>query len=91
MDDDENVIQFGKAREEREANEVPAGKDNNPFPVDDYVVVDIDNQEWYGTGFLVFTPDHVAIMKSGEKMAIPSLVMPIGRVKAAFLEEEASE
>jgi hypothetical protein len=89
MDDDteDNVVSFGKTREERAAangNE----DDPNTFPVDSYVVVDVDGFEWYAEGFLVFTPDHVAIMKPGVKMAVPALVIPISRVKAALLDDE---
>ncbi len=81
--DDDNVFKFGS---------VKGGKDvDDGIPTNDYVVVDVDNNEWQAHGFLIFTPHHLAIMRDDGKGAIPVLVMPIGRVKAAGLDEEISD
>jgi hypothetical protein len=64
----------------------------NSFPVNDYIVTDIDNVDWYQSGFLIFTPHHISIMKPTEAgAAVPGLVLPIGRVKAAFIDEEVDD
>lgn len=77
--DDDNVLQFGVTE---------GGKKEDAFPKNSYCVTDIDGIEWYAEGFLVFTPHHVAIMASTDKGAIPSLVLPIGRVKAAEMFDD---
>lgn len=92
MDDNEdhptNVFQIGAIRggktEEVASEEVT-------FPINDYTVVDVDGSDWYATGFLVFTPHHVAVMKKTGQGAVPGLVIPINRVKAAFIDEDVSE
>lgn len=84
-DDTPNVFKFGA---------VKGGKveeDKNEIPVNDYVIVDVDHQEFYATGFLVFTPHHLAIMRDFGVGAIPVLVMPIGRVAAAEIYEDDDE
>jgi len=81
--DDDNIFQFGA---------IAGGKDDEPkFPSNDYVIIDIEDHEWYATGFLLFTPHHLAIMKTTSFGGIPSLVLPIGRVKAAELAEDGQE
>lgn len=70
---------------------VQGGKDTDSIPEDNYVVTDIDGMEFYATGFMIFTPHHLAIMKDEGRGAIPVLVVPIGRVRAAELSEEVDD
>lgn len=67
------------------ATEEPSSDD---LPVNHYVITDIENDEFFGTGFLVFTSQHVAVMKETPKGAIPALVVPLNRVKSAELIED---
>lgn len=83
MNDDDNenqnVFKFGT---------VNGGKSEEPddkIPHNDYVVVDIDDNEFDINGFLIFTPHHLAIMQDSGAGAIPALVLSIGRVKVAGL------
>lgn len=79
MDDQENKNIFsivkGGATEEQDDN----------LPVNSYVIVDVDNEEYFGSGFLVFTSQHVAVMQETDKGAIPTLVVPLHRVKVTEL------
>lgn len=84
--DDKNVFTLGSV--------VKGGKTENAepdFPINDYVVVDIDDDYWYATGFLVFTPHHITIMKPDPLGAVPDLVIPISRVKAAQIVPDDDE
>jgi hypothetical protein len=86
MDDNENnVFRLGS---------IDGGKavDKEQIPENDYVIVDIDDQEFYASGFMIFTPHHVAIMQDqgDDKGAIPVLVLPLLRVKSAELAEDDS-
>lgn len=83
-DDDENVFRFGT---------VAGGKgeeaaEDDATPTNDYVIVDIDGNEFYEHGFLIFTPYHAAIMRDHAKGALPLLVVPIARVKVAAIDED---
>lgn len=80
-DDNDNVFRLGT---------VKGGKDNDEpnIPVNAYVVTDIDDNEFFGTGFMIFTSQHVAIMRDDGNGAIPVLVVPIARVKAAEIFED---
>lgn len=86
-DDNGNVFQFGSVQG---GKGTPEKESESGIPVNDYVVVDVDDESWYATGFLIFTPHHLAIMfDSGNGAgAIPVLVLPINRVKAAELYED---
>lgn len=77
--EDDNVFKFGAVKGGKE--------DDDSIPTNDYVVVDVDDNEWTAHGFLIFTPHHLAIMRDEGKGAIPVLVMPILRVKAAGLDD----
>lgn len=81
-DDNDNVFRLGS---------VKGGKDTTAeetIPVNDYVIMDLDGTEFFGTGFMIFTSHHIAIMKDNGNGAIPVLVVPIARVKAAELYED---
>lgn len=83
MDDDNNVFKFGAVKGGKDTTE-----EKTEIPVNDYVILDIDDHEFYATGFLIFTPHHLAIMRDNGAGAIPVMVMPIGRVKAAEIFDE---
>lgn len=84
MDDDDNIVNF---------NQVQGGKaaDADGIPENDYVIVDVEGNEFYATGFMIFTPHHLAIMADTGKGAIPVLVMPLARVKFAEIYDEDSQ
>jgi hypothetical protein len=88
-DKNDNVFQLGQVVQGGkvdipEATEEPS----EVFPVNDYIVTTMTGQEFYATGFLVFTSHHVAIMKPTKETAIPALVIPIQNVLAAELYED---
>lgn len=56
--------------------------DEERLPQNDYCITDLDHDEYFGTGFVIFTTHHVAIMKDDGKGAIPLVVIPLGRVRA---------
>ena len=78
--DNDNVLQFGAPRNKTAPTETGA---EDGFPENNYVVEDIDGAEYFGTGFLIFTPHHCAVMKDFGKGAVPILVVPLIRVKVA--------
>jgi len=82
MSDDNNIFHLieGKTPGTEEA------------PVEyDYIVLDVDGKEHFASGFLLFTSQHVAIMRETAKGALPVLVVPLSRVVAAELIEDDEE
>lgn len=75
-DDDNNILQFGAIKGGKTAEE-------EGIPENNYVVTDLDGEEFYASGFLIFTPHHCAIMQDFGKGAVPVLVLPLLRVAAA--------
>ena len=54
----------------------------------DYAILDIDDQEWQATGFLIFTSQHVCVMSEDENgAAMPVFLIPLNRVKVVELME----
>lgn len=82
---DDNVLPFGKRQAPSQSTSTETG---DGFPENNYVVVDIDNEEYFGSGFLIFTPHHCAIMKDFGKGAVPILVVPLIRVKSAEMVDD---
>lgn len=82
--DNDNVIPFGQ---------VKGGKsdDENVLPVNEYSLITMENEEYQATGFLIFTPQHVAVMRDDGKGAIPILVMPLISLRVAELIEDDDE
>lgn len=81
MDDEDktNIFKFGA---------ISGGKDEeteDKIPHNDYVIIDNDGNEFDVNGFLIFTPNHLAVMQDVGAGAIPALVLPLGRVKVAAL------
>lgn len=71
---------------------VPGGATEDPsddnLPVNSYVITTATGREYFGEGFLVFTSQHVAVMKETPKGAIPALVIPLTNVESAELIED---
>ena len=57
-------------------------------PMYDYIVVVKDGNEHFAPGFLLFTSQHIAIMRETPKGALPILVIPLSEVKIAELVED---
>jgi len=83
--DDDNIFHLGTI------NGGKGKEEEAKFPSNHYVITDIEDVEWFAEGFLIFTPHHVAIMKTTELGAVPDIVIPIGRVKAAQMCDELEE
>jgi hypothetical protein len=80
--DNDNIVKFGSVTGGKET------KEEKGIEEFDYVIIDIDNEEWYETGFLIFTTHHVAIMHDAGPGAVPALIVPLDRVRAARLVDE---
>lgn len=58
------------------------------LPENEYCITTTSGSTYYATGFLVFTSQHVAIMKDIGKGAIPAMVVPLSIVEVAELVED---
>lgn len=65
-------------------------QDNQPnaVPVNTYEITLDDGTTHVATGFLIFTAQHVAVMRDEGDGAIPVLVMPLHRLQMALLSDE---
>lgn len=81
--DDDNIIQFGKPTVDP-SKVIP---EVSPFPTNEYVVRDIDDEIFYASGFLIFTDTHVGVMTPTPQGAIPAFLIPISRLKYAELDD----
>jgi hypothetical protein len=63
-------------------------EDDDTLPLNEYTIIDIDGDHWPAEGFLVFTSQHVAVMRDTGKGAIPAMCIPLDRVKVAGLTSE---
>lgn len=88
-DDNDNVFQFGVIQGDKEDIKINLVAEEPSIPVNDYVITDLDGNEFYESGFMVFTPYHCAIMRDHGQGAVPRLIVPLTRVKAAeILDDE---
>lgn len=85
MNDDDNIISLGSITGGKAKQEEPETPENT------YVITDIDGFEWEETGFLIFTSAHCAVMRESAAGALPLLVVPLARVKAAEILEDGEE
>lgn len=85
--DENNVIRIVRA--ENPANDVPQVDEG--IPTNTYRIVNIQNEEQIATGFLLFTSQHVAVMRDDGKGAIPVLVLPLNMCKFAELMPDQPE
>ena len=83
MNDDNNIFRLV-------SEQAPAAEDTT-VPVYDYFIVDTDGNEHFASGFLLFTSQHIAIMRDTDKGALPVFVIPLGNVKFAELAEDDEE
>jgi hypothetical protein len=88
--DNDNVLPFGRQAQATSKGNIST-ETGDGFPENNYVVIDLDDEEFYGSGFLIFTPHHCAIMKDFGKGAVPTLVVPLHRVKVAEMVDESAE
>ena len=66
---------------------VKGGKQEEQVPQHNYKVVLFDGGEIEAHGFLIFTPQHVAVMRSTEEGALPILVVSLDNVKYTTIVE----
>lgn len=82
-DDEDNVFRL-----------VPGGNGQGPkseeekLPTAHYTIEDIEGEFFSEVGFCIFTTSHVAIMKETPQGATPVLIVPLHRVKAAYIDDE---
>ena len=67
---------------------MPSEQTEDTIPQNPYVVVDVNGKEHYAEGFLLFTAQHVAVMRDTGEGALPILVIPLGMVANARIVEE---
>lgn len=85
-----SIVQGGKQDEDNGYDE---DADEKTIPELDYVIVDLDDVEYSVKGFVVFTPQHLAIMRDNDdgRGPIPVVMFPLSRIKVVGLEEELNE
>lgn len=81
---DDNIIHFDNAKSK-------STKGPTEVPQHQYVLVDIDNEEFTEFGFLIFTAQHIAVMHEKGEGAVPVLVMPLHRNKVAYIDETSTD
>lgn len=76
-----NVFRLGSVKGGKDGSEAEA------IPETEYVIVTKDNTEYFATGFLLFTSQHIAVMRDTGAGALPILVVPLTEVKMAEIVE----
>lgn len=84
------VITGGKSEYVAE-QATPTQPAQSDIPQNVYVIVDINGDEHFAEGFLLFTSQHIAIMRDTGSGALPILVMPLDKVFSAELLEDDSD
>lgn len=79
---DDNIIQFGSIQGDKKADK--------EFPSNPYLIVDIDDNEFYYDGYLIFTTHHVCIMEEGDddNGPVTGFMIPMHRVKLVSLDPD---
>lgn len=73
--DNDNVVQFGA---------IKGGKETEPgVPQHQYQIKDFDDEIHEAYGFIIFTPQHVAVMRDTPEGALPLMIFPLEHVKYA--------
>lgn len=70
------------------ANEAEAEATEDILPQNEYVITTLGGQEFFATGFMLFTSHHIAVMTETERGAMPVLVVPLTNVMAAEIVDE---
>lgn len=82
-DNDNNIVQFGSIKGGKETTtEVPQHL---------YEVKDFDDEIHQAHGFIIFTPQHVAVMRDTGDGALPLLIFPLEHVKYAKLVDSVQQ
>ena len=79
---DDNIVKFGS---------VQGGKQEDKFPSHPYAIIDIDGDEHYAEGYLIFTSHHVCVMEEGDNGPVTALLVPLERTKLVSLLAEDDE
>jgi len=71
----------------------PTAPETPTAPMYEYLIIDTNYNDHYAEGFLVFTTQHVAVMRDeGAQGALPVLLMPLTSVfKVVLLEDDEVE
>lgn len=72
-------------------NLVPKGPEEEKLPQNDYCLTNLQDEDYFAHGFLIFTTHHVAVMRDDGKGAIPVLIMPLSNFRVAEIVEESEE
>lgn len=75
--DNDNIVQFGS---------IKGGKDEDNeagVPMHHYQIKDFDDEIHEAYGFIIFTPQHVAVMRDTPEGALPLMIFPLEHVKYA--------
>ena len=79
---DDNIVQFGQ---------VKSGKSDEKFPSHPYAIIDIDGDEHYAEGYLIFTSHHVCVMEDSDNGPVTAIMVPLERTKLVSLLAEDDE
>lgn len=66
----------------------PAPESTDGIPQNEYRIVDIEGAEYFHEGFLLFTSQHIAVMRDTEQGALPIFILPLNRLAFAELFED---
>ncbi len=90
MTEDNNQKDAQVIRIVREDKTTP-NKPESDIPQHNYRIVDITGKEYDAFGFLLFTSQHVAIMRDSGEGALPILVFGLDKVQYAKILEDQPE
>lgn len=66
---------------------VPTGA-NTTKDITEYELIDIEDNSYYASGFMIFTTQHVGIMADNGETPIPVFLMPLSRLKYAHIVDD---
>lgn len=80
--DDDNIVKFGQIQGGKTEDLEPE------VPSNQYVIIDVDREEYYHEGFLLFTSQHVAIMQERKGNTVPVFMMPLNMLRVVEIVDE---
>jgi len=80
MNDDNNIVPFGQIQGGKSQVEDP-----DAFPANPYYFQDVEGNEFFAEGYLIFTSHHVAVMENTDNGPVVGLLLPLSRVKVCEL------